>query len=83
MSIENDLIDTGNIQVEVTVRLGRTFKTVSQLAGLQPNAIIALDQSIDDGVEICVGDIVIARGILTDGSSGDNRLHVCVTGSVR
>lgn len=70
------LIDTDAIQVEVTVRLGRTRQTVAQLSGLRADDILPLDQSIDEGVEICVGDTVIARGELTTDGSAEERLCV-------
>ncbi|SNT73131.1 FliM/FliN family flagellar motor switch protein [Paracoccus seriniphilus] len=74
------LIDTDNIQVEVTIRLGRTRRTVAQLAALHEGDILILDQTIDDGVEICVGDKVIARGELTGDGSAEERLCVRISG---
>lgn len=74
------LIDTDNIQVEVTIRLGRTRRTVAQLATLHEGDILILDQTIDDGVEICVGDKVIARGELTGDGSAEERLCVRISG---
>lgn len=76
MDALNHLIDTDAIQVEVTVRLGRTRQTVAQLSALRPDDILLLDQSIDEGVEICVGDKVIARGELTSDGSAEDRLCV-------
>ena len=81
MDALNHLIDTDAIQVEVTVRLGRTRQTVAQLAALRPDDILLLDQSIDEGVEICVGDKVIARGELTGDGSAEDRLCVRVLGA--
>ncbi|MCZ0960247.1 FliM/FliN family flagellar motor switch protein [Paracoccus benzoatiresistens] len=76
MDALSHLIDTDAIQVEVTVRLGRTRQTVAQLSALRPDDILLLDQSIDEGVEICVGDKVIARGELTSDGSAEDRLCV-------
>lgn len=76
MDALNHLIDTDAIQVEVTVRLGRTRQTVAQLSALRADDILLLDQSIDEGVEICVGDKVIARGELTTDASAEDRLCV-------
>ncbi|TBN42699.1 FliM/FliN family flagellar motor switch protein [Paracoccus subflavus] len=70
------LIDTDAIQIEVTVRLGRTRQTVAQLSALRPDDILLLDQNIDEGVEICVGDKVIARGELTADGTAEDRLCV-------
>lgn len=75
------LIDTDTIQVEVTIRLGRTRQTVAQLSSLRTDDILVLDQAIEDGVEICVGDKVIARGELTGDGSADDRLCVRVLGA--
>ncbi|MDB6182658.1 FliM/FliN family flagellar motor C-terminal domain-containing protein [Paracoccus fistulariae] len=75
------LIDTDNIQVEVTIRLGRTRRTVAQLSALTADDVLLLDQTIDDGVEICVGDKVIARGELTGDGSPEQRLCVRILGA--
>lgn len=75
------LIDTDNIQLEVTIRLGRTRQSVAQLSALKPDDVLMLDQTIEDGVEICVGDRVIARGELTGDGSPEDRLCVRITGS--
>lgn len=74
------LIDTDTIQVEVTIRLGRTRRTVAQLSSLKVDDVLVLDQPIEDGVEICVGDTVIARGELT-GDGSEDRLCVRVLGA--
>lgn len=75
------LIDTDNIQVEVTVRLGRTRHTVAQLSAMRADDVLVLDQTIEDGVEICVGDKVIARGELTGDGSAEERLCVRIIGA--
>ncbi|MBU3028609.1 FliM/FliN family flagellar motor switch protein [Paracoccus marinaquae] len=75
------LIDTDNIMVEVTVRLGRSRQTVAQLSVLRADDVLMLDQAIEDGVEICVGDKVIARGELTGDGSPDERLCVRIIGT--
>ena len=70
-------IATDHITVELTVRLGRTTMTVAQLSALGPDDVLTLDQEVSDGVELCVGDRVIARGVLTtDGA--DERLFIRV-----
>ncbi|MDN5569058.1 MAG: FliM/FliN family flagellar motor C-terminal domain-containing protein [Paracoccus sp. (in: a-proteobacteria)] len=75
------LIDTDNIQVEVTIRLGRTRQTVAQLSALRSDDVLVLEQAIEDGVEICVGDKVIARGELTSDGSTEDRLCVRILGA--
>ncbi|KRW96596.1 FliM/FliN family flagellar motor C-terminal domain-containing protein [Paracoccus sp. PXZ] len=74
------LIATDQIQVEITIRLGGTQLTVAELSRLRPNDILTLDQDMSDGVEICVGDKVIARGELVAGDETDNRLCVRILG---
>ena len=75
MDRPTSFIATDHITVELTVRLGRTTLTVAQLSALGPDDILTLDQEVSDGVELCVGDRVIARGVLTtDGA--DERLFI-------
>ncbi|MDS9466937.1 FliM/FliN family flagellar motor switch protein [Paracoccus sp. MBLB3053] len=77
----NGLIATDQIQVEVTIRLGGTKLSVAELSRLRSDDILTLDQQITDGVEICVGDKVIARGELTSSDDGENRIFVRVLGA--
>ena len=74
------LIATDQIQVEITIRLGATQLTVAELSRLRPDDILTLDQDMSDGVDICVGDKVIARGELAAGEDADNRLCVRILG---
>lgn len=82
MNAAKHLIETNNIELQINIRLGGTRQTVAQLSALQPEDVIVLDQSIDDGVEICVGDRVIARGELVGDGSPEDRLCVRITGPV-
>lgn len=79
MDAAKNLIETDDIELQISIRLGRTRQTVAQLSALQPDDVIVLDQSIDDGVEICVGDRVIARGELVGDGSPEDRLCVRIT----
>ena len=79
MDLDAGLISTQQIQVEITVRLGRTRLSVAELARLQSNDVLPLDQDSIDGVEICIGDRVVARGELVD-QGGDGRLAVRIVG---
>lgn len=74
------LITTDQIQVEITIRLGGTQLTVAELSRLRPDDILTLDQDMSDGVDICVGDKVIAKGELTSGEETDQRLCVRILG---
>lgn len=75
-----NLIATDQILVEVTVRLGKTRMTIADISKLQGDDIIILDQDMSDGVEICIGEKVIARGELTASDSAENRLCVRIIG---
>lgn len=75
------LIATDQIQVEITIRLGGTQLSVAELARLRPNDILTLDQDMTDGVDICVGDKVIAKGELASSDETDNRLCVRIIGA--
>ena len=68
----DQLVPTDQIKVELTIRLGCTTLTVAELSALAPDDIITLDRELDDGVEICVGDRVIATGALV-ADDGDGR----------
>lgn len=74
------LIATDQIQVEITIRLGGTQLTVAELSRLRPDDVLSLDQDMSDGVDICVGDKVIAKGELTTGEGTDSRLCVRILG---
>lgn len=74
------LIVTDQIQVEVTIRLGKTRLTVAELSRLRGDDVLGLDQEISDGVDICVGDKVIARGELITAGEDENRLCVRILG---
>ncbi|WP_347267350.1 FliM/FliN family flagellar motor C-terminal domain-containing protein [Paracoccus sp. (in: a-proteobacteria)] len=71
-----NLIATDQIQVEITIRLGSTRMSVAELSRLRTDDILTLAQDISDGVELCVGDRVIARGELVTGEGDDDRLGV-------
>lgn len=74
------LIATDQILVEVTIRLGGAQLSVAELSRLRPDDVLTLDQEMSDGVDICVGDKVIAKGELTTAGDGDNRLCVRILG---
>lgn len=74
------LIPTEQIQVEIAIRLGRVRLTVAELGRLQPDDVLPLDQDAGSGVDICIGERVVARGELVDDGSGEGRLAVRITG---
>ena len=79
MDLEQGLIPTEQIQVEIAIRIGRTRMSVADLARLQADDVLPLDQDAADGVEICIGDRVVARGELVE-HGGEGRLAVRILG---
>ena len=75
----NALVATDHIKVELTIRLGGAVMTVAQLSALGPDDVLTLDRDIGDGVEVCVGDKVIAHGTLVSEGPGE-RLSVRISG---
>lgn len=72
-------VSTDNIPVEITVRIGRRRITVAELSALKENDILPLDQGVEEGVEICVGDHVIAYGELIEGEGEADKLMLRIT----
>ena len=54
------------IPVEVRVSVGRATPTVGQLMELRQDAVLELDRSVNDLVELYVGEKLIARGELEE-----------------
>lgn len=55
------------VAVEVTVWIGKTRKTLGELAQLRPGDVIELDSAIGAPVEILLNrEVVIARGDVVD-----------------
>jgi len=61
-----------SVPIEVTVSVGKAKPMIRDLVNLGQNAVLELDRSVDDPVELLVGGRVIARGNLeeTDGTTG-------------
>ena len=74
------LIATDQIMVEISVRLGCARLTVGELSRMKAEDVLTLDREISDGVDICVGDKVVARGELTTSDDTEGRLCVRITG---
>ncbi|MFI0396478.1 FliM/FliN family flagellar motor switch protein [Paracoccus jiaweipingae] len=75
----NHMIATDHIQVELAIRLGTVTLTIGEISALGANEILPLAQEIGDGVELCVGDRVIARGEIIRNDS-DGKLAIRVIG---
>ena len=67
------------IPVRLSVEIGSVSKTIDELRGLAPGAVVELDRSIDDAIDILANGTVIARGEVV--RAGD-RFGVRVTGLV-
>lgn len=59
------------IPIEITVSVGTASPLVSDLLNLTENAVLPLDRSVDDPVELYIGDRLIARGELQEYDGGD------------
>lgn len=51
-----------DVPMEVSVQLGRTRMTISDLLGLSPGSVIELDKVAGEPLDIVVNDRLIARG---------------------
>ncbi|WP_298841177.1 FliM/FliN family flagellar motor C-terminal domain-containing protein [uncultured Roseobacter sp.] len=55
-----------SVPIEVTVCVGKARPLIRELVNLGENAVLTLDKSVDDPVELYVGDRMIARGMLEE-----------------
>ncbi|MFV0293215.1 MAG: FliM/FliN family flagellar motor switch protein [Paracoccus sp. (in: a-proteobacteria)] len=74
-------LPTDHIPVEISIRIGRRRMTVAELSALKENDVLQLDQGVNDNVEVCVGDHVIAYGELEVDESDSDRLMLRITRS--
>lgn len=69
-----------SVPIEVTVCVGKARPLVRELVALGENAVLKLDKSVEDPVDIYVGDRLIARGILEEQEGAEaNLLQVRLT----
>ena len=68
-----------DLQVEVTVELGRTKLTIRDLAEMTAGHVIELNQSADRPLELLAGGQVFARGELVMVGEDGSRLGLRVT----
>ena len=72
------------VPVEVTVCVGRARPKVRDLLRMGPGGVLPLDSSVEDPVELYVGDRLIARGELVEAEGGPKgQLAVRLTEVVR
>jgi flagellar motor switch protein FliN len=67
-SVESDAFDDvtflGDIPVDVVIELGRRRMALRELAALEADDIVELDQPMDRPLDLVVGGKVLARGEL-------------------
>lgn len=67
-----DLRLLADINVELSVELGRSRLPMRQLLGLVPGSVVDLDRPADGNVDVLVNGRVVARGeiVVVDGECG-------------
>ena len=77
----NALADTrfAQVPIEVTISVGTARPLIRDLLSLEEDAVLPLDKSLDDPVELYVGDKLIGRGQLEEiDGDGSGKLGVRV-----
>jgi flagellar motor switch protein FliN/FliY len=67
------------VPIEVTISVGKARPLVSELVELRRDSVLTLDSTIDDPVELYIGDRLIARGELQELGDESGRLGVRLT----
>jgi flagellar motor switch protein FliN/FliY len=67
------------VPIEVTISVGKARPLVSELVELRRDSVLTLDSSVDDPVELYIGDRLIARGELQELGDDSGRLGVRLT----
>ncbi|HVL22385.1 MAG TPA: FliM/FliN family flagellar motor switch protein [Amaricoccus sp.] len=67
------------VPIEVTISVGKARPLVSELVELRRDSVLTLDSSVDDPVELYIGDRLIARGELQEIGDESGRLGVRLT----
>ncbi len=83
MSDISHLIATDDIQVEVSIRLGKARMSIAEISRLTSDDVISLDHDIANGVQICIGDKIIAHGELTTLEGSEDRIGVRILGPAK
>lgn len=58
------------VPIEITVSVGKARPLIRDLISLSENAVLVLDKSVDDPVDLYIGDRLIARGMLEEKEDG-------------
>ncbi|MCV2881820.1 FliM/FliN family flagellar motor switch protein [Actibacterium sp. XHP0104] len=69
-----------NLPLEITVSVGHARPSIREVLDLSKGVILSLDRSVNDPVELYIGDRLFARGELQE-LDGDQKgqLGVCLT----
>lgn len=67
------------VPIEVTISVGKARPLVSELVELRRDSVLPLDSTLDDPVELYIGDKLIARGELQELGDDSGRLGVRLT----
>ena len=57
-----NLKDLNHIPVEVSIVLGKKIMSVNDLAGLTPGDVVEFNRDIEEPVDICANNMIIAKG---------------------
>lgn len=68
-----------SVLIEITVSVGKSRLSLSELVGLQPDSVLQLDSKIEDPVDIYIGDRLIARGELEESEDEGGQLGIRLT----
>ncbi|WP_412564997.1 FliM/FliN family flagellar motor switch protein [Thalassobius sp. MITS945101] len=60
-----------SVPIEVLVSVGRARPKIGELMALTEESVLPLDRSIDDPVELYIGERLIARGQLEEAAEGE------------
>ncbi|WP_036767391.1 FliM/FliN family flagellar motor switch protein [Parvularcula oceani] len=58
------------LPLTLTIRIGTARRTVAEVTQLAEGSLLALDARVDEPLDICIGDRVVARGELTESEDG-------------
>jgi flagellar motor switch protein FliN/FliY len=72
LGVPRDLRLLADINVELSVELGRSKLPMRKLLSLVPGSVIDLDRPADGGVDVLVNGRIVARGeiVIVDGEIG-------------
>jgi flagellar motor switch protein FliN/FliY len=65
-----------DIELPVTIVVGRLVLSLQDLKGWEPDSIVALNGKTDEPVELCIDGKVVATGELCEGDAGPGSLAV-------